>query len=270
MKIVFLILGIFSFILGLIGIIIPLLPTTPFLLFALYCFTRSSKTFEEKFRNSKIYEKYLSDFVKNRQLTLGRKTFIVSLATVMLLFPFVILNSIIVRILIISLIIFIYYYFFTKIKTTRKNFSEEIENMLDQKVIEIVKSTAPILKERGVEITTKFYEILFKNNPEVKTLFSEEKQKSGAQPKALAMSILAAAQNIDNLEAILPTVQKIGEVHVNAKVIPEQYPIVGKNLLIAFKEVLGDAINDEVLDAWAKAYEVISKVFIDVENNIRK
>ena len=30
-----------------------------------------------------------------------------------------------------------------------------------------------------------------------------DKQASGEQPKALAMAVLAAAQNIDNLEAIL-------------------------------------------------------------------
>lgn len=142
--------------------------------------------------------------------------------------------------------------------------------MLDQKVIDIVKSTVPVLKERGVEITTKFYEIMFKNNPEVRPLFSDEKQKSGSQAKALAMSVLAAAQNIDNLEGILPVVERIGAVHVNAKVFPEHYPIVGKNLLLAFKEVLGDAATDEIIDAWAKAYDVIAKVFIDVEEGIRK
>ncbi len=70
--------------------------------------------------------------------------------------------------------------------------------MLDQKVIEIVKSTVPALKEHGLDITKTFYGLMFKNNPEVKPLFSEDKQKSGEQAKALAMSILAAAQNIDN------------------------------------------------------------------------
>ena len=46
------------------------------------------------------------------------------------------------------------------------------------------------------------------------------------------------------------------------------YPIVGKNILIAIKEVLGDAATDEVIEAWGKAYEVIAKVFIDVEKDI--
>ena len=140
--------------------------------------------------------------------------------------------------------------------------------MLSQKTIDIVKSTVPALKEHRLEITTVFYKTMFKNNPEVKGMFNMDKQESGAQPKALAMTVLAAAQNIDNLEVLLPAVKKIGQVHVNTNVKPEHYPIVGKNLLIAIKEVLGDAATEEVLNAWGEAYEVIAKVFIDVEKDI--
>ncbi len=141
-------------------------------------------------------------------------------------------------------------------------------SMLSQKTIEIVKSTVPVLKEHGLEITKTFYKTMFTNNPEVKEMFNMDKQESGEQPKALAMTILAAAQNIDNLEVLLPAVKKIGNIHVNSNVKPEHYPIVGKNLLLAIKEVLGDAATEDVLNAWAEAYEVIAKVFIDVEKDM--
>ena len=140
--------------------------------------------------------------------------------------------------------------------------------MLDQKTIDIIKSTVPVLKSNGLEITKTFYKNMFEQNPEVKPLFNMNKQESEEQPKALAMAILAVAQNIDNLEAILPAVKKIGSVHVNSYVKPEHYPIVGKNLLLAIKEVLGDAATDEVLEAWGNAYEVIAKIFIDVEKEV--
>ena len=140
--------------------------------------------------------------------------------------------------------------------------------MLDQRTIEIIKSTVPALQQHGVEITTHFYQTMFKNNPEVKPLFNMDRQENGEQPKALAMTVLAAAQNIDQLESLLPVVQKIGQKHVNAKIKPEHYPIVGKNLLIAIKEVLGDAATEEVIAAWGKAYEVIAQVFIDIEKGI--
>ena len=140
--------------------------------------------------------------------------------------------------------------------------------MLDQKTIDIIKSTVPALKSHGLEITQVFYKNMFAENPEVKPLFNMDKQNSGEQPKALATAILAAAQNIDNLEAIMPVVDKIGQVHCNAKVQPEHYPIVGKHLIRAIKEVLGDGATEEVLDAWTKTYQVLAQVFIDREKAI--
>lgn len=140
--------------------------------------------------------------------------------------------------------------------------------MLSQKTIDVVKSTVPVLKEHGVEITTTFYKRMFEKHPEVKEMFNMDKQNSGEQPKALAMTVLAAAQNIDNLEALLPAVKKIAQVHVDSNVKPEHYPIVGENLLAAIKEVLGDAATEDVINAWAEAYGVIAKVFIDVEADL--
>lgn len=140
--------------------------------------------------------------------------------------------------------------------------------MLNQKTIDIVKSTVPALKEHGMEITTVFYKTMFEKHPEIKGMFNMDKQKSGQQPKALAMTVLAAAQNIDNLEVLLPAVKKIGQVHVNTNVKPEHYPIIGQNLLFSIKEVLGDVATDEVLEAWGEAYGVIAQVFIDIEKEI--
>lgn len=140
--------------------------------------------------------------------------------------------------------------------------------MLDKKDMDIIKSTVPVLQEHGLEITKHFYKIMFENNPEVKSLFNMEKQESGEQPLALANSILAVAKNIDNLEAIMPAVKSIGEKHVLCKVKPEHYPIVGKNLLIAIKDILGDGATDDIMNAWERAYGVLTKVFIDIEKEI--
>ena len=57
-------------------------------------------------------------------------------------------------------------------------------------------------------------------------------------------------------------------MHCDRQVTEGHYPIVGSNLLISIKEVLGDAATDEVLEAWGNAYEVIAKIFIDVEKEV--
>ncbi len=137
--------------------------------------------------------------------------------------------------------------------------------MLDNKTIELVKSTVPAIREHGLTITQTFYKNMFTLSPEVKPLFNMENQASGKQPKALAMTVLAAAENVDDLTKLMPAVEKIGKIHCDCNVQPEHYPIVGRHLLGAIKEVLGDAVSDEVLDAWAKAYNVIAEVFIDTE-----
>lgn len=142
--------------------------------------------------------------------------------------------------------------------------------MLDEKTIQIVKSTVPAIREHGIEITKTFYKTMFENNPEVKPLFNMGKQESGEQPKALAMAIIASAENIDNLPKILPAVKKISERHCEVGIKPEHYPIVGKNLLIAIKKVLGDAATDKIMEAWEKAYGAVAEVFISVEDEMYK
>ncbi|PAF49367.1 bacitracin resistance protein BacA [Helicobacter sp. 13S00401-1] len=142
--------------------------------------------------------------------------------------------------------------------------------MISQESINIIKSTVPAIKQNGETLTREFYRDMFERYPEVKPMFSTEKQKSGHQPKALANAILAAAQNIDNLEKILPTVEKIGKVHVNVNVKPEHYPIVGECLLKAIKTVMKDDATPEVLKAWEEAYTELAKIFIGVEDRIYK
>lgn len=140
--------------------------------------------------------------------------------------------------------------------------------MLTDKEIKIIKDSIPFLKEHGKSLSINFYNNMFTNNPEVKKYFNMDNQKSGKQPEALSQSILAAANHIDNLSAILPVVERIGKVHCHIGIQPKHYPIVGKNLLITLKSMLGDSATDEFMAAWAKAYEEISKIFIDTEHKI--
>ncbi|MED4531112.1 NO-inducible flavohemoprotein [Metabacillus fastidiosus] len=140
--------------------------------------------------------------------------------------------------------------------------------MLSQKTIEIVKSTAPVLAEKGVEITKCFYKNLFSSHPELLNIFNHANQAKGRQQTALANTVYAAATYIDQLEVLIPAVKQIAHKHRSLAVKPEHYPIVGEHLLGAIKEVLGDAATDEIINAWAEAYGVIAQVFIDVEKEM--
>ena len=140
--------------------------------------------------------------------------------------------------------------------------------MLSEKTIEIVKSTVPVLEKYGKDITTRFYQLMFNNHPELLNIFNHANQKQGRQQAALANTVYAAAANIDNLGAIIPVVKEIGTKHRALGVLPEHYPIVGENLLAAIKDVLGDAATDDIINAWAEAYGVIADAFIGIEQEM--
>ncbi|WP_017725837.1 NO-inducible flavohemoprotein [Halalkalibacterium ligniniphilum] len=137
--------------------------------------------------------------------------------------------------------------------------------MLNNQTIQIIKTTVPVLEKYGTDITKRFYQLLFTRHPELLNVFNHANQSQGRQQTALANAVYAAAQNIDKLETILPVVKQIAHKHRSLGIKAEHYPIVGQNLLAAIKDVLGDAATDEILQAWAEAYDVISDVFIGVE-----
>ncbi len=54
-KILYIFIGCISLGLGIIGIILPILPTVPFVLLAAFCFARSSERLDGWFKNTKLY-----------------------------------------------------------------------------------------------------------------------------------------------------------------------------------------------------------------------
>ena len=147
--------------------------------------------------------------------------------------------------------------------------STQTKTGLDQQTNDIIKATVPVLEEHGTKITKAFYQRMFEAHPELKNIFNQINQRKGEQSKALAGAVYAAAKHIDQLETILPTVKQISQKHKSLSIQPEHYPIVGKYLLNAMKEVLGDA-NEEVISAWERAYDVIASVFIETEKGMYK
>jgi nitric oxide dioxygenase len=137
--------------------------------------------------------------------------------------------------------------------------------MLSESTIQIVQATAPAVAAHAEAITRRFYTLMFSGNPEVKAYFNQAHQHSGGQQKALAGAICAYAANIDNLSALGPAVELIAQKHCSLGIQAEHYPIVGKHLLVAIKDVLGDAATEEVIAAWAEAYGFLAEIFINRE-----
>ena len=71
-KILYIIFGCISFGLGAVGAVLPVLPTFPFLIFAAFCFARSSKKLDKWFKGTKLYKNNLETYAKGQGMT--RKT----------------------------------------------------------------------------------------------------------------------------------------------------------------------------------------------------
>ncbi|WP_201606402.1 globin domain-containing protein [Psychrobacter immobilis] len=140
--------------------------------------------------------------------------------------------------------------------------------MASPKTLEIVTATVPVLEEHGVAITTVFYKNMFNEHPELLDIFNETNQKLGRQQTALATTVLAAAKHLDKLATLLPQVTQISHKHRALQILPEHYPIVGKHLIGAIKEVLGEAATDDIITAWTEAYDEIASVFIQIEHGM--
>lgn len=93
------ILGLFSLCLGLIGLILPILPTTPFILLASYCFMRSSPKF---FVWIRYHPKFQNSF-DNKGLTKRGKITILTWAWLILIIGTIITTLIWLKILLISI-----------------------------------------------------------------------------------------------------------------------------------------------------------------------
>ena len=116
-KYFYITLGFLALGIGLIGVILPILPTTPFLLVTSFCFARGSERFHTWFTNSNIYKKHLESFVKERAMTLKQKVVLLSFVNFMLAFPLILVDVLPMRITIIVLIIIKLYYFTFKVRT---------------------------------------------------------------------------------------------------------------------------------------------------------
>lgn len=125
-KAIFVALGLVFFALGAVGAVLPILPTTPFLLVAAACFAKGSKRFNDWFTGTKLYQDHLDSFVKERAMTLGTKVTLCAFATTMLLIAFFMMNNLPGRITIVCVILFKYYYFIFRIRTIKPEEQGEI------------------------------------------------------------------------------------------------------------------------------------------------
>ncbi len=94
MRILYIILGCLSLGLGAVGAVLPVLPTTPFLMAAAFCFARGSQRLNAWFLGTKLYKNYLESFVESRGMTLKTKLSVMGCATAMMAVGFLCMRAV--------------------------------------------------------------------------------------------------------------------------------------------------------------------------------
>ena len=100
MKYVWLSVGCIFLGLGVLGVFLPILPTTPFILVTLFCFAKGSDRMHRWLLSTKLYQNHVKRFNETRSMTLKAKVIILAFASAMLLSGFYFSKSIYARIII--------------------------------------------------------------------------------------------------------------------------------------------------------------------------
>ncbi len=87
-------LGFLFFALGMVGVVLPILPTTPFILLAAFCFARSSERLDAWFKGTTVYKKVLEGYVTKRAMTVKAKLTILIPVTVLLAIGFALMGRV--------------------------------------------------------------------------------------------------------------------------------------------------------------------------------
>ena len=69
---------------GIVGIVVPLLPTTPFLLLAAYCYGRGSRRLQNRLLSNKLVGSYLRNYLEGKAMSLKAKIWSISILWVVI------------------------------------------------------------------------------------------------------------------------------------------------------------------------------------------
>ena len=117
-----------------------------------------------------------------------------------------------------------------------------------------VKATA-----KPGEVSERFYQRLFALDPSVRGLFHGDMREQG---RKLVDTLNVIVASIGDLERLLPSVRDLGTRHAHYGVKEHHYATVGKALLWALAQSVGQSFGKPARVAWQKAYRILADEMI--------
>ena len=121
----------------------------------------------------------------------------------------------------------------------------------------IVQHSFKRIGPQATEASRIFYDELFRISPELRVLFPDD---LSAHKAKFVQMLAGVIRSLDQIAAISEELVDLGRRHMSYDVEDDHYAIVGDALLWTINRVLGAEFTPEARDAWASAYDMISRV----------
>jgi hemoglobin-like flavoprotein len=136
---------------------------------------------------------------------------------------------------------------------------------MDNRQKTLIRQTFERVRQDTPVASKAFYDRVFEFDPSLRCLFLSDLTEQGAQ---LMHALGLVVANLDRLEWLYPILEELGARHTLYNVRAEHYDTVGRALLTALRDRLGDDFTPEVEEAWAALYAIIKDVMLSASKAI--
>jgi nitric oxide dioxygenase len=126
--------------------------------------------------------------------------------------------------------------------------------------ITLVQSSFASIGPQVSEMAARFYQELFRQNPDLRALFSTDMAE---QRVRFAEKLTEIVHAMSRLEELLAHTRDLGARHVGYGVRVADYRTVGDALQGSLAAVLGERFDDATREAWIVAYNLVAETMLE-------
>ena len=136
-----------------------------------------------------------------------------------------------------------------------------VETIIPPRQIAILENSFATIEDKSIDIAVSFYDNLFKDYPQLKSLFANSNMTE--QYQKLVDSLSYIIKNLSHTSLLTNAVKTMGVKHASYGVLPEHYPRFGNVLLKTLKLHFKTRWSPEVEAAWTAAYTAIAYLMLE-------
>ncbi|MCP4246472.1 MAG: flavohemoprotein [bacterium] len=131
---------------------------------------------------------------------------------------------------------------------------------MDREVIRRLERSFEALAPRGPELVDHFYNKLFGDYPQIRSMFPQDM----AEQKNMLLAALAlVVRNLRTQQRLAAPLREMGRRHTGYGVQPEHYPVVRDTLVSVMAELAGPIWTDELDHDWRSAIDWVASVMLE-------